>query len=260
MIIKRNFWYWPAAQDRTLHIYLPDNYYHTDERYPVSYFFDGHNLFYDQDATFGTCWGMKNFLDSWHKDMIIVGMECSHDGDSRLSEYCPYDKKWHGNLIRGIGEETFQWIINDVKPAIDREYRTWPHREATAIGGSSMGGIMAAYGVIRHNDVFSKAASVSTGWFWNIASFRRTLASSNINPDTRIWMSWGEHEAGKALRSGDPETQTKEARSARKFSSELNERGADTQIYFQRGGGHREADWSRQVPLFMNYLWCNQRP
>ena len=260
MIIKRNFWYWPASQERTLHIYLPDDYYNTDERYPVMYFFDGHNLFYDEDATYGTSWGLKDFLDSWGKKMIIVGMECSHEGNERLREYCPYNKRWRGVLVKGIGDATFQWIINDVKPAIDQNYRTYSHREATGIGGSSMGGIMAAYGIIKYNQIFSKAACVSTGWFWNLSNFRRTLSQSVINSDTKIWMSWGELEAGKAARRGNPEFDTREARSARKFAGELNERGADTQLYFQWDGHHSEADWRKQVPYFMNYLWLDQRP
>ena len=86
MIIKQDFWYWPNQANRTLHIYLPDEYNFTEERYPVMYMFDGHNLFYDSDATYGKSWGLKDFLDHWDKKIIIVGMECSHEGDQRLSE------------------------------------------------------------------------------------------------------------------------------------------------------------------------------
>ena len=65
MIIKRDFNYTPKGQNRPLHIYLPDDYETSDERYPVMYFFDGHNLFSDEDATYGKSWGMKAFLDVW---------------------------------------------------------------------------------------------------------------------------------------------------------------------------------------------------
>ena len=74
MVIKESVWYAPAAEPRTLHIYLPDSYDASDERYPVMYFWDGHNLFYDSDATYGKSWGLREFLDSWAKDMIIVGI------------------------------------------------------------------------------------------------------------------------------------------------------------------------------------------
>ena len=80
MVIKRDFTYSPKGRNRPLHIYLPDDYDRTDTRYPVMYFFDGHNLFFDRDATYGKSWGLKDFLDGWGKDMIVVGMECGHQG------------------------------------------------------------------------------------------------------------------------------------------------------------------------------------
>ena len=75
MIEKRGFLYSPKGKNRTLHIYLPRGYDSSGERYPVMYFFDGHNLYRDQDATYGKSWGLETFLDRWSKDMIVVGME-----------------------------------------------------------------------------------------------------------------------------------------------------------------------------------------
>lgn len=57
-----------------LHIYLPNGYWESNERYPVVYFFDGQNLFYDSDATFGHSLGLKGFLDGWWKKLIVVGI------------------------------------------------------------------------------------------------------------------------------------------------------------------------------------------
>ena len=89
MIEKTDFWFPFAAQNRRLHIYLPDDYNESEERYPVMYMFDGHNLFYNSDATYGKSWGMKEFLDRWGKKIIVVGLECAHTGNDRLREYCP---------------------------------------------------------------------------------------------------------------------------------------------------------------------------
>ena len=74
MVIKQPFNYSPKNQNRTLHIYLPNDYDASAERYPVMYFFDGHNLFRDSDATYGKCWGLEAFLDGWQKKMIVVGL------------------------------------------------------------------------------------------------------------------------------------------------------------------------------------------
>ena len=259
MIIKRNSWYWPAERERMLHIYLPDDYDQSNEAYPVMYFFDGHNLFYNEDATYGKSWGLKEFLDSWPKKMIIVGMECSHEGYARLGEYNPYNRRWGKTFVKGIGDQTFRWILQDIKPMIDHEYRTYPFREATGIAGSSMGGVMAVYGVLKYNEYFSKSAAVSGGFFYNLSNYRKTLSESSLSPDTRLYMSWGEQEAGNAARNGNNAYDTREARAARKFANELKIAGIDTQVYFQPQGRHCEEDWEKQVPLFMNYLWCDQR-
>lgn len=65
---------------RMIHVYLPDNYNESQEQYPVMYMFDGHNLFCDEDATYGKSWGLKDFLDNYDKKLIIVGIECNHEG------------------------------------------------------------------------------------------------------------------------------------------------------------------------------------
>lgn len=78
----------PYDLDRNTFIYLPDNWQTNGRRYPVIYMFDGHNLFFDSTATFGTCWGLKDYLDA-HPNAIVVAPECNHEGNKRLEEYCP---------------------------------------------------------------------------------------------------------------------------------------------------------------------------
>lgn len=254
MIVYQDMYYWPSNDIRKLHIYLPNEYDQTNERYPVMYMFDGHNLYHDYEATYGKSWGLESFLDTWDKKMIVVGMECSHRGDERLYEYCPYVKRMFGKTINGIGDQTFQWIMHDIKPYIDANFRTYGHREATAIAGSSMGGIMSMYGVLKYNDVFSKAAVISSGVFRNLKHYRNTL-EDKFYPDTKIYISWGELEAGKAAYSGNPEFDTREARSVYKFEKELQTKGIQTYHYFQKDGKHCEVDWEKQNQIYLNFLW-----
>ncbi len=254
MIVYQDKYYWPSDDIRKLHIYLPNDYDQSNERYPVMYMFDGHNLYHDDMATYGKSWGLESFLDNWDKKIIIVGIECSHRGDERLYEYCPYMKRMFGKTINGIGDQTFQWIIDEIKPYIDATFRTYGHREATAIAGSSMGGIMSMYGVLKYNDVFSKAAVISSSVFWNLKHYRNSL-QNRFYPDTKIYISWGELEAGKAAYGGNPEFDTREARSVYKFEKELQNNGIQTYHYFQRNGKHCEADWEKQNALYMNFLW-----
>lgn len=245
MILKEDNYSFPGGKNRPLHIYLPDEYDFTSERYPVMYFFDGHNLFFDQDATYGTCWGLKEFLDCWDKPLIIVGIECGHEGYERLREYCPYYfPKRYQRGEWGTGKETMDWIVNVIKPMIDSRFRTWSHREATAIAGSSMGGLMALYAVEEYNHIFSKAACLSSAIGFCIYSLRKTLRTNFINPDTRVYMSWGEKEAR-------PKTEKHHELLRQEFEA----CSALVWQYRQTNGGHCEADWAKQVPYFMDFLW-----
>lgn len=246
MVHKFNLLYTPANEPRTIHLYLPDEYYSTDERYAVIYMFDGHNLFFDWDATYGKSWGMKDFLDRYDKRVIIVGFECSHTGNQRIVEYSPYNI-WDKEVgsIRGIGDKTMQWIVNEVKPYIDQNYRTYSFREATAIGGSSMGGLMALYGVLKYNKVFSKSATISPALFNRTKDILKIINTEELNPDTRIFISWGLYEdRWGSLR-----------RNVNKINELLVKNEIITDIFLQRDGGHCEADWERLVPYWMNFLW-----
>ncbi len=252
-IVKTDFFYPPRSSDRKLHIYLPDGYDTCDDRYPVMYFFDGHNLFYDEDATYGKSWGLKTYLDQWWKKMIIVGMECSHIGRQRMDEYLPH-KAWRQNFTP-MGDETMQWIINDVKPYIDSHYRTMPFRECTGIGGSSMGGLMSVYAVVRYNRWFSKAACLSSSIGFCPSAVMKDLDEAQIDPDTRVFLSWGTIEARGII---DPEGDDHNSYTYRRNKAvfnKLSRHGALPMLYCQTNGRHCEADWEKQIPAFMHFLW-----
>lgn len=246
MVIKFPLYFTPGKEDRTIHMYLPNDYYDSDERYPVVYMFDGHNLFYDCDATYGKSWGIANFLDHWNKKVIVVGMECSHHGHERLFEYFPYtfSERNVGKVI-GRGVKTMNWFVKELKPYIDANFRTWQHREATAIAGSSMGGIMALFAVLRYNKYFSKSAAVSPEFFGCLPLVLKELTRNKINPDTRLFMSWGTEEDKRGWMT----------KRIMKTEEAAQKHGITTWLFHQQGGQHCEGDWEKQVPTWMNFLW-----
>lgn len=256
MMIQRDIWFTPTQKTRKLHIWLPDGYENTQERYPVMYFFDGHNLFCDEHATYGKCWGLKAFMEQWDKPMILAGIECGHEGNERLNEYLPYPVN-HGIFkgLEGVGDATVRWMIEELKPMIDREYRTYPFRECTAIGGSSMGGLMSLYAVIRYNQWYSKAACLSSTIYPCMPQLLKDLDKSPINPDTRIYLSWGTKEARGIKDPAKEDTSSDTWRNNQTVADQLQAKKAITRMYCQVGGGHCEADWEKQVPGFMDFLW-----
>ena len=257
MIVKRDCIYPPKNANRPLHIWIPDDYHQTSERYPVMYFFDGHNLFRDEDATYGKSWGMEQFLRSWGKQMILVGIECGHEGQERLSEYLPYpaDAGSRFDIFEPMGQATMDWIVETIKPMIDRDYRTIPFRECTAIGGSSMGGLMSLYAAVHYNRWFSKAACVSTAMGFCMAPLKEDMAANRMDPDTRVYLSWGTMEAW-GLENREEEDRTSRSYHCNKAASDhVTASGATAKLHCQVGGHHCEADWEKLVPTFMNFLW-----
>ena len=250
MILKQDILYPHCGEYRKLHIYLPPEYDRSEERYPVMYFFDGHNLYFNEDATYGKSWGLKDFLDTWGKGMIVVGLECSHTGNQRLWEYLPYpgEISRFGEL-KSWGEETLRWIVEDIKPMIDARFRTIPFRECTGIGGSSMGGLMALRAAVGWNRWFSKAACVSSAIGFCATAVLKDVMETKIAPDTRVYLSWGEKE--RHMKDGVD--LSREWNGA--VADRLHEQGAATLTWCQPQGGHCEADWEKLVPDFMDFLW-----
>ena len=257
MIVKRDCIYTPKGKNRPLHIYLPDDYTNGMDRYPVLYFFDGHNLFSDDDATYGKCWGLKTFLDKWDRKLILVGIECGHEGDERLSEYMPYRPLLTTRFAMyfPMGSKTMDWIVHEVKPMIDRDYRTLPDREFTGIGGSSMGGLMALYAGAHYNHIFSKAACVSSAIGFCMRPLLKDLRNSTIRPDSRFYLSWGTKEAFGIKDPTRDDRSSKTYKWNRQAADILKAKGADVMMYCQVGGAHCEADWEKQNPIYMDYLW-----
>lgn len=257
MLIKRDFIYSPKGKNRPLHIWLPEDYATSGKRYPVMYFFDGHNLFRNEDATYGKSWGLQEFLEGWDRELILVGIECGHEGDERLSEYLPY-RVYFDKFFRKfppMGSATMDWIVNEIKPMIDREYPTLPNRENTGIGGSSMGGIMSLYAGIHYNRWFSKAACVSSAMGFCMGSLMKDIRRSEVSPYTKFYLSWGTREAHGNKKPDIDDRHSKTYRWNRRAADALTELGAGVRLYCQIGGEHCEADWEKQNGIFMDYLW-----
>ena len=115
-----------GKRTRKAYIWLPDCYEEDDvRRYPVLYLFDGHNTFVDGEATYGKSWGLASYLTWTKKPLIVVGVECNTRGNGRLREYSPvsFSDEKYGN-VRGQGRKYMQWLVEELKPYIDENYRT----------------------------------------------------------------------------------------------------------------------------------------
>lgn len=248
-MIERFDYFFPFKDTmRKIHLYVPPYYYESDKRYPVMYMFDGHNLFEDDYATYGTSWDLEAYLDQSDLDMIVVGIECPHEGNSRLAEYSPcyFESPWNSQIINGYGDKFMDWVIYNLKSFIDANYRTLPQRETTGVGGSSMGGLMALFTGIAYNNYVSKVASLSPSISICRDYLMRGMEQVDIYPDTRVFFSYGEDEIKKFNMTLDD---------AEFFSEAFEKDGAETMLYVKPKGKHNEASWADQNPIYLDFLW-----
>lgn len=233
---------------RSAYVYLPESYgWDECRRYPVLYMFDGHNVFFDQDATYGKSWGMKEYLDRTQTQLIVAAVECSHSPDNgRLSEYSPYDfADSQLGRFRGLGRETMEWLIHDFKSEIDRQYRTLPDREHTFLAGSSMGGLMSLYGVMEFNHVFSRAGALSPSVWVAPGKLSKLAREAELGEDTVIYTDYGSEEGMQ---------RPKVARQLSKLADILESRDVMMTRRIVPGGTHCEACWERQLPFLIPAL------
>ena len=234
-------------KERRVYLYLPDSYFkEPDRRYPVMYMFDGHNVFLDEDATFGKSWGMYDYMVKSDKELIIVALECNHEGNRRLVEYSPmsYENSAMGK-IRGKGNVYLNWLVKTMKPFIDKNYRTLPDRMNTIIAGSSMGGLMALYGACAFNHVFQRAACLSPSLWVAPGKVLEWIARAHIRRDTCIYMDYGSEEMFNHAAN---------AECLISVSHLLLTKRVNLALRVVPGGNHSEASWERQIPVFMDCL------
>ncbi len=237
-----------GPDERTAYIYLPESYTQdTDTRYPVLYMFDGHNVFFDTDATYGKCWGMKEYMDFTETQMIIAAVECSHDPNhGRLKEYSPYTFSDPAlGKIPGLGKKTMEWLIHSFKTEIDSSYRTLPDREHTYIAGSSMGGLMSLYAVLEYNSVFSRAAALSPSIWAGRRRLEALAERARLLPGTAVYMDYGSEELSSH----------KDMLSCfENMAHQLLCRGIYVTSRIVPLGTHCEASWEKQLPFMMHTL------
>lgn len=233
-------------KERTAYVYLPVGYDEKDEkRYPVLYMFDGHNLFTDEEATFGKCWGLEEYMDSTKTQLIIVGVECNHEGDMRLSEYSPVSFTFHGRKVVGRGKKYMDWLTGDFKSQIDSDYKTLPDRQNTYIAGSSMGGLMTIYALAKYGKYFSKGAALSPSLWVEEGEIPAFLQNAKYKKGTALFMSYG----GKEFGNHSPQ----KALFYKAFEL-FAEKGVAVTAKVVPNGTHCEACWEREIPHFMGVL------
>ncbi|SDS51840.1 alpha-glucosidase [Polaribacter sp. KT25b] len=224
-------------------LYLPPNYDKSKEKYPVIYMHDAQNLFDDVTSFVGE-WGIDETLNELYKNtgknFIIVGVE--NGGEKRIEEYTPWKHEKHGG---GKGDIYINFLTNELKPFIDKNYRTKSEANQTAIIGSSLGGLISFYGGLKHPEVFGKIGALSTS-FWFSDKVQIFAKENGNQKNTKLFLLVGEKEGDSMV----PDTKNME-----KLLLETGFPKENIKTKIVTEGKHSESFWKAEFLEVITFLY-----
>lgn len=234
---------------KTIWVYLPKGYNDTNSSYPVIYMHDAQNLF-DAKTSYVGEWKIDEYLDALETNpSIIVGIE--HGNEKRIDELTPFTNEKYGG---GKADAYLNFIIETLKPVVDSKYRTLATKEYTTIWGSSLGGLISLYAVVKYPETFGKAGVFSPAIWINKDELFRFITSSNIYSNKKFYFLVGSEE-GKSMDSGS--TMVTDQHEIVKL---LKEKGVNNDHIINRvipDGHHNETLWSTYFPDAYQWLYSN---
>lgn len=247
------------GNQRTIRVWLPPGYVmNADDRYPVVYFQDGQNLF-DDSTSFAGEWRADETADRLIRakklpPMILVAIDNTGD---RIDEYTPVkderphvEKKHGGKLLLYA-----RFVVEELKPFIDKTYRTKPGPESTAVVGASLGGLAAMEMTLEYPGTFGLCAAVSPSIWWaNDRLIADVKARAKEARRCRFWIDMGTREGAKK-----DEKVSEAVDRLMKLAGALEGDGLKPDRDFHseviQGGEHNEAAWSARLGDVLTFLF-----
>jgi predicted alpha/beta superfamily hydrolase len=236
------------SRERDVTVYLPPGYDEAAEPLPVLYMHDGQNLFEPERAHVpGQHWRVGETLDAMVSEgrvppLIVVGID--NTGMSRLQEYTPTtDARLGGGLAGRYG----RFIVEELKPFIDRSYRTRADPAGTALGGSSLGGLVTLHIGFTSPGVFGALVAMSPSVWWDRRMILSTIRRTRPRPPVRIWADMGTAEGRRAL---DDARMLKAALVGAGWTP-----GVDLHYAEYEGGSHSETAWAARFGAVALWLF-----
>jgi len=245
-LLNANFFMPQLNRSRRILIYLPPDYETTQKQYPVLYMHDGQNLF-DDATSFSGEWGVDEALNQLHAQgdygCIVVGIY--NGGALRIDELAPWVNTSYNE--GGEGDQYVDFIVETLKPFVDQNYRTLPSRDYTGIMGSSLGGLISQYGIMEHQDVFSKAGIFSPAFWFNDPEIFNHSANTPKTAPMKIYQLAGQQEGNGSV-----------VADVNQMEAVLLNNGFGTgELFkaFHQDGQHSEWYWKREFPAAYQWLF-----
>lgn len=239
------------GNDRNVLVFLPPGYSEKNaEKYPVLYMNDGQNLFNRETAFGGNEWcvdetAQRLMLEGKIKEVIIVAVE---NTDRRMWEYTQaFDQEVGAG---GKSLDYGRFLMEEVKPMIDSDYKTTNSAKETGIAGSSLGGLSAIHLSWTFPNTFGIMGALSPSiWFANKDIINRISSDPREKGPSKIWINIGTRE------SGDSPNSLTHVYNAREMGNVFLKKNytPEKDIFYREipGGGHSENDWGQVFGQFL---------
>lgn len=240
-VIDTSFFIPQLNRHRRIWIYLPAGYTISKKKYPVIYMHDGQNVF-DNNTAFAGEWGVDEAMDTLGlivKKSIIVAID--NGGEKRINEYSFYDMDKYGE---GEGDKYVDFLVKTLRPYINKNYRVKKSRNYTFTAGSSMGGLISLYAILKYPKVFGGAGVFSPS-FWIAPQLKTDIIKRSKKVKGKIY-----------LYAGQQEGQTTVPDLLAVFNLLHQHSKAKLSTVIRSEGMHNEASWRKEFPLF--YKWLMQ--
>jgi predicted alpha/beta superfamily hydrolase len=231
------------ASPRQVIVWLPPGYAtDKDSRYPVLYMHDGQNVYIE--------WRIddiaKPLIAAKEIEPLIIVM-IANDGtpESRANDYT-WTKQ--ANARAGGGAENYaRMLVEELKPFIDKEYRTRSDAASTGVGGASFGGIVSLHLGLKYPEVFGRLAVMSPSVWWDNKVIVRDVQALKTRTPARIWLDVGASERDPMPRNA------KELRDA--LTRKGWKVGTDLTYYELPNGTHDEESFARRAADMLKFLF-----
>lgn len=240
--------YLPHAHDVV--VCLPPGYDRDrTRRYPVLYLHDGQNVFDDYPMSpFGVQWGVDTTARALiYAELVepVILVAIGNAGRERIDEYTPTRDNAHD--AGGLADRYGSMLVNEIKPMIDRDFRTLTDAMNTGVCGSSLGGLLSLHLGLTYPHVFGKLGLLSPSVWWDDRWIVRQLSTFRAPHESlRIWLDVGTGE-------------TRMLKGARLLCRTLIRRGwklgVDLQYMEALGALHDERAWGERTGLFLRFLF-----
>jgi predicted alpha/beta superfamily hydrolase len=239
---------------RDVLVYLPRGYSRFPrKRYPVLYLQDGQNVFDAASSFAGVEWGTDETAQrligqNLIQPLIIVAI--ANAGDDRIHEYAPTpglidSKAKRKTRSKGLGRKYGRFLLDELKPYIDKRYRTKPEAESTGLGGSSLGALLSLSLGLWFPKAFTRLIAMSPSVWWDNCVIYKMVDQLDRKLPLKVWLDTGTAEPGWENARGLVDRLIKKG-------WRLNDDLAYVEV---PGAEHSEAAWAIRVEPALRFLF-----